>query len=160
MPEIWKPHIVVSAVIEENGRFLLVEEREQDGRLTLNQPGGLLEPGESLLQAVVREVLEEAGCAFYPEGFLGTYHLNYRMENGEDISYVRFAFIGKAGERQDRGLDPDIVRTVWMTADELVACPARHRSAVVMQCIADYAAGQRAPLSLVSRYQFVDRTGS
>lgn len=160
MPEIWKPHIVVSAVIEEDGRFLLVEEREADGSLTLNQPGGLLEPGESLQQAVVREVLEESACEFCPEGFLGVYHLNYRMGNGEDISYVRFAFTGRIGGRLNRMLDPDIVRTVWMTADEMAACPKRHRSAVVMQCIADYVAGQRAPLSLVSRYQFVDRTGS
>ena len=159
MPEIWKPHIVVAAVIEDDGRFLLVEEKEADGRLTLNQPGGLLEPGESLLQAVAREVMEETACAFYPEGFLGVYHLNYRMANGEDISYVRFAFTGKVGGQQDRLLDPDIARTLWMTADELAACPERHRSAVVMQCIADYAAGQRAPLSLVSRYQFIDRTG-
>ncbi|MCM1129707.1 MAG: NUDIX hydrolase [Alistipes senegalensis] len=159
MLDIWKPHIVVSAVIEENGRFLLVEEREADGRLTLNQPGGLLEPGESLQQAVVREVLEESACEFCPEGFLGAYHLNYRMENGEDIGYVRFAFTGRIGRRLDRQLDPDIVRTVWMTAGELAACPGRHRSAVVMQCIEDYAAGQRAPLSLVSRYRFIDRAG-
>lgn len=157
MSGIWRPYIVVAAVVEREGRFLLVEEKEADGRLTLNQPAGLLEAGESLEQAVVREALEESAYDFHPDGFLGAYHLNYRMENGEDISYIRFAFTGSVGTLHNRQLDPDIVRTVWMTRDEIAACPERHRSVVVMQCIEDYAAGRKAPLTYVSRYKFVNR---
>jgi ADP-ribose pyrophosphatase YjhB (NUDIX family) len=142
----------VAAVIEQDGRFLLVEEREANGRLTLNQPGGLLEAGESLEQAVKREALEESAYDFHPDGFLGTYHLNYRMPDGSDVSYIRFAFTGSIGILHNRPLDPDIVRTVWMTKDEMAACPERHRSVVVMQCIEDYVAGQKAPLSYVSRF--------
>ncbi len=151
MSEIWRPYIVVAAVIEQEGRFLLVEEREANGSLKLNQPAGLLEAGESLEQAVIRETLEESAYDFHPGGFLGTYHLNFRMEDGKDISYIRFAFTGSVGVLHNRPLDPDIVRTVWMTRDEIAACPERHRSLVVMQCIDDYVAGQKAPLSFVSR---------
>lgn len=157
MSDIWRPYIVVAAVVEHNGRFLLVEEREADGRLTLNQPGGLLEAGESLEEAVKREVLEESAYDFHPDGFLGTYHLNYRMPDGSDISYIRFAFTGSVSTLHDRPLDPDIIRTVWMTRDEMAACLDRHRSVVVMQCIEDYAAGQKAPLSYVSRYKFINK---
>lgn len=160
MLDIWRPYIVVAAVVEQDGRFLLVEEREANGKLTLNQPGGLLEAGESLEQAVKREVLEESAYDFHPDGFLGTYHLNYHMLDGSDISYIRFAFTGNVGTLHDRPLDPDIARTVWMTRDEIVSCPKRHRSVVVMQCIEDYVAGQRAPLSYVSRYKFVNRAAS
>ncbi|MDL2284673.1 NUDIX hydrolase [Oxalobacter sp. OttesenSCG-928-P03] len=160
MSEIWRPYVVVAAVIEQDGRFLLVEEREANGSLTLNQPAGLLEAGESLEQAVIRETLEESAYDFHPDGFLGTYHLNYRMPDGSDISYLRFAFTGRVGTLHDQPLDPDIVRTVWMTRDELAACRERHRSAVVMQCIEDYLAGRGAPLSVVSRYKVVNRTVS
>lgn len=160
MSDIWRPYIVVAAVVEQAGRFLLVEEREANGKLTLNQPGGLLEAGESLQQAVVREALEESAYDFHPDGFLGTYHLNYRMPDGSDISYIRFAFTGSVGMLHNRPLDPDIIRTVWMTRDEMAACPECHRSAVVMQCIEDYVIGQKAPLAYVSRYKFVNRAVS
>jgi len=160
MSEIWRPYIVVAAVVERDGRFLLVEERETNGMLTLNQPGGLLEAGESLQQAVVREALEESAYDFHPDGFLGTYHLNYRMPDGSDISYIRFAFTGSVGTLHNRPLDPDIIRTVWMTRDEIASCLERHRSAVVMQCIEDYVTGQKAPLSYVSQYKFINRAAS
>lgn len=160
MSDIWRPYIVVAAVIEQNGRFLLVEEREANGSFTLNQPAGLLEAGESLEQAVIRETLEESAYDFHPDGFLGAYHLNYRMENGSDVSYIRFAFTGTVGTLHNRPLDPDIVRTVWMTRDELAACREQHRSVVVMQCIDDYVTGQKAPLSVVSRYKVINRVAS
>lgn len=154
MSQPWKPFIVAAAIIEHKGRFLLVEEREKDGKLTLNQPSGLLEPGESILEAVVRETREESTYEFIPTDFLGVYHLNYNFPNGEDISYIRFAFIGNIGKQFDLPLDNDIIRTVWMTYDEFKACPERHRSVVVGQCIEDYVNGIKAPLSVVSRYTY------
>ena len=156
MSQRWRPYIVVAGIIEKDGRFLLVEEREADGQITLNQPGGLLEAGESLVQAVAREVLEESAYAFFPEAFLGAYHLSYRFPDGEDVSYIRFAFTGSVGEQAMRELDPDIVRIHWMTKEELLACVDRHRSVVVMQCIEDYLAGQRFPLSAIARYTGMD----
>ena len=146
----WKPAVTVAAVIERDGRFLLIEEKTSDG-LRLNQPAGHLEPHESLEQAVARETLEETAHAFTPTAFLGAYlapNLSQRSQP-EVVTYLRFAFAGELGGKQDRPLDDGIVRVLWMTRDELAACPERHRSPLVLTCIDDYLAGRRAPLSLL-----------
>ncbi len=152
----WKPNVTVAALIERDGRFLLVEEDTSDG-LLLNNPAGHLDPGESPLQGVIRETLEETACAFTPEGFLGMYMSRFRRtRTGEDITYLRMTFFGSVSE-PDPALEFDegIVRTVWMTADEIRACPERHRSPLVMECLESYLAGQRYPLSIVTVHDSV-----
>lgn len=146
----WKPNVTVAALIERDGRFLLVEEETSDG-LLLNNPAGHLDPGESPIEGVIRETLEETTCTFTPEGFLGVYMSRFRRtRTGEDITYLRMAFCGSVSEANPAlQLDEGIVRTVWMTLDELHASAARHRSPLVLQCIQDYLAGQRAPLALI-----------
>ena len=146
----WKPSVTVAAVIEQEGRFLLVEEHTADG-LRLNNPAGHLDPGESLLQAVVREVLEETARAFTPTHLIGTYLARLQRDRtGEDITYLRFAFAGELGAVvPGRSLDSGIVRTVWMTPDEVRASAARHRSPLVLRCMEDHLRGQRYPLELV-----------
>jgi ADP-ribose pyrophosphatase YjhB (NUDIX family) len=146
----WMPHVTVAAVIEHGGRFLLVEEETTDG-LRLNNPAGHLEPGESPEQGVVREALEETARAFAPQCLVGVYlSRQQRHDRDTDITYLRFAFGGSVGDADPlRRLDKGIVRTVWMTPDELRACPDRHRSPLVMACIDDHLAGRRHPLDLV-----------
>ena len=68
----WKPNVTVAAVVERDGRFLLVEEDTERGRL-YNQPAGHLDEGETLLRAVARETLEETAYTFEPRGLLGVY---------------------------------------------------------------------------------------
>lgn len=150
MSTIWKPSVTVAAIIEQDGRFLLVEEETPDG-IRINQPAGHLEAGESLEEAVIREALEETACDFLPEALVGMYmSRNVASQRaGKDATYLRFAFAGKPGTQHDRPLDTGILRTVWMTRDALAACPERHRSPLVLRCIDDYLAGQRAPLSLI-----------
>ncbi len=150
-----RPEITVAAVIERNNRFLLVEEETEYGVL-LNQPAGHLEADESLLEAVIRETLEETACELIAEALVGVYLLQYNLENNKKVSFLRFAFTGDIGLKQDRPLDPDILRTVWMTYDEIAACPERHRSSLVLKSIDDYLKGQRIPLSVLSTY-FVER---
>ena len=72
MDRSWKPNVTVAAVIERDGRFLLVEEETPEG-LRFNQPAGHLEEGESLIEARVRETLEEAAYHFTPEYLVGIY---------------------------------------------------------------------------------------
>lgn len=146
----WKPSVTVAAVIAEHGKYLLVEEMTAEG-LRLNNPAGHLDPGESLLDAVVREVLEETARAFTPTALVGSYLARFRhSRSGEDITYLRFAICGTVGEAiAGRALDEPIRRTLWMTADELRAEPQRHRSPLLMRCIDDHLAGQRGPLSLL-----------
>lgn len=150
MPNRWKPNVTVAAIIERDGRFLLVEEDTADG-LRLNNPAGHLDPGESPIEACVREVLEETAHDFAPAALVGVYLNRFtRTRTGHDITYLRFAFAGTVGTHHEwRALDEGIVRTVWMTLDELHASAARHRSPLVLQCIQDYLAGQRAPLALI-----------
>ena len=140
----------MAAVIEQSGHYLLVEEMTAEG-LKLNNPAGHLDPGESLIEAVVREALEETARPFAPQALVGTYLARFRhVRTGEDITYLRFAICGTVGDViAGRALDEPIVRTLWMTPEELRACPERHRSRLVMRCIDDHRAGQRAPLSLL-----------
>ncbi len=145
----WKPSVTVAAVIERAGRFLIIEEHTPAG-LRLNQPAGHLDPGESLLQAVVRETLEETAHDFIPTALVGFYLARFRPAGAAaDVTYLRVTFCGEAGMDHGTALDDGIVRVLWLTYDELAACPERHRSELVLRCVDDYRSGQRAPLSLL-----------
>ena len=146
----FRPSVTVAAVIARDGRYLLVEEETPEG-LMLNNPAGHLEQGESPLEAVVREALEETARAFVPETFLGVYLARFvRPEQSEDVTYVRLAFSGSVGEEiAGRRLDEGIRRTLWMSEAELAACADRHRSPLVLQCVRAHAAGRRLPLQAV-----------
>lgn len=168
---IWKPSATVAAVVRDGTRFLLVEEHTPEG-LKLNNPAGHLEQGEGPLEAVVRETLEETARPFAPQAFLGCYLSRFRRpilhsvtdrlreenygerhitkDSIEDVTYLRLAFVGTVGEEiAGRGYDREIVRTVWMTLDELRATRERHRSPLVLRCIEDAAAGRHWPLEAV-----------
>jgi ADP-ribose pyrophosphatase YjhB (NUDIX family) len=143
----WKPNVTVAAVIEQNGRFLLVEEDTPDG-LLLNTPAGHLDPGESPAEGCIRETLEETAHHFTPTALLGIYMARTRRD--EDITYMRFAFAGTLGALEEgRALDEGIVRTLWMTADEIRASTARHRSPLLLRCVEDYLVGKRYPLDAI-----------
>jgi 8-oxo-dGTP pyrophosphatase MutT (NUDIX family) len=155
MPERWKPSVTVAAIIEQQidgaSRYLLVEEHTPEG-LMLNNPAGHLDPGETPQQGVVREALEETACIFTPDRLVGVYLTRFqRPASGEDVTYLRFAFGGTVGAADPaRALDDGIVRTLWMTLAELRASVARHRSALVLMCIEDHAAGKRLPLDSIT----------
>ena len=154
----WKPNVTVAAVIERDGRFLLVEEHTSHG-LKLNTPAGHLDPGESPAEGCAREALEETAHHFVPTALVGVYMARFqrqptasaeRRDSEEDITYLRFAFAGTLGDFvQGRALDEGIVRTLWMTPDEIRASVERHRSPLLLQCIEDYLGGARHPLSLI-----------
>ena len=146
---VWKPHVVVAAVIERDGRFLLVEEETADG-LRFNQPAGHLEEGESLLDAVRREVFEETAHHFEPEALLGVYRWRHPAR---ERTYVRFAFTGTVtGHDPSARLDEGILRAVWMTPEEIRATAQRHRSPLLARCVEDYLAGKSYPLDLLTDF--------
>ena len=134
---IWKPNVTVAAVIERDGKFLLVEEETSQG-VRFNQPAGHLEAGESLLAAVA---LDQIGI--------------YRWHSTEsDTTYLRFAFTGAiTGHDPELSLDTGILQAVWLTHDEIRATQTRHRSPLVLRCIEDYLADKQYPLDLLVRYE-------
>ena len=144
----WRPSVTVAGVIERDGRFLFVEE-VANGRRVLNQPAGHLDPGESLVEAVVREVLEETAHRFQPTGLVGIYRWRY---DKEDVTFLRFAFRGEVeGVENGRALDKEILAAVWLAPAELAARRAEHRSPLVQQCVDDYLAGRSFPLDVLSK---------
>jgi 8-oxo-dGTP pyrophosphatase MutT (NUDIX family) len=150
----WKPNVTVAAVIARGAgdreEFLLVEEETPEG-LRLNNPAGHLDPGESPQQGAVREALEETARVFMPDRIVGIYLTRVqRPPTGEDVTYLRVAFGGSAAAADPlRRLDSGIVRTLWLTLDEIRAGKARHRSPLVLRGIEDWCAGRRFPLDLV-----------
>ena len=135
--------VTVAAIVERNGRFLMVEEETGQG-VVLNQPAGHLEPGESLLEAVVRETLEETGYAFEPEALLGFYRWGHV---DKPVTFLRVAFFGSATDPAGPvTLDEGILATHWLTRDQLIAQPGRLRSPMVTRCIDDYLGGRRLEL--------------
>jgi 8-oxo-dGTP pyrophosphatase MutT (NUDIX family) len=152
-PTRWKPSVTVAAIVRrEDGRYLLVEEETREG-LRLNNPAGHLDPGESLIEAVVRETLEETGCALTPEALVGVYLSRFRRTDGEEVTYLRFAFTGRVGDPDPAAkLDEGIVRALWMTPDEVRASASRHRSPLVLQCLEDHLAGRRFPLEALQTH--------
>jgi len=144
----WRPSVTVAAVIERDGRLLFVEEMA-NGRRVLNQPAGHLDPGETLAQAVAREVLEETAHRFTPTALLGVYRWLY---DKEDVTFLRFAFLGRVeGVEAGRALDKEILAAVWLTPGELAARLAEHRSPLVQQCVDDFLAGRSFPLEVLSK---------
>lgn len=142
----WKPHVTVAAVVERNGRFLIVEE-VSDGQQVYNQPAGHLDEGESLIKAAVRETREETAWSFSPEALVGI----YRWHNPDsNRTYLRVCFTGQCTSHDpSQPLDAGILRAAWLSRAELSAS-GRLRSPLVLRCIDDYLAGTRYPLSLLS----------
>jgi phosphatase NudJ len=151
----WKPSVTVAAIIERDGKFLLVEEHTPEG-LRLNNPAGHLDPGESPLQACARETLEETAFHFSPVALVGIYLSRFDravlgQDESSDITYLRFAFRGELGQHVvGQALDQGIVRTLWLTPDEIRACAHLHRSPLLIKCMEDYLAGKAYPLDLIT----------
>ncbi|MBC7162131.1 MAG: NUDIX hydrolase [Immundisolibacter sp.] len=144
---IWTPRVTVAAIVERDGRFLLVEELAE-GRLVLNQPAGHLEHGESLIDACRRETLEETGWKVEPESVVGLYR---RVEPTSGITTLRVCFSARPVEHYpDQPLDTGIERAVWLDREALAACADRHRTELVLRCLDDYLAGARHPLALLA----------
>jgi len=142
----WKPNVTVAAVVERDGRFLIVKEHTDLG-IGFNQPAGHLERGETLSDAVVRETLEETGWRVTPQALIGVYQAEAAHA---DITYLRFAFLCHAIEHlPEQPLDQGIIEAQWLSREEINSLGAQLRSPAVMRCLDDYLAGQRYPLEMI-----------
>lgn len=143
---IWKPHVTVSAIVSVNDKFLLIREIS-DGQSVINQPSGHLEENETLVDAIIRETLEESAWHFNPSHLIGIYRWK-SLHNNQ--TYIRFAFTGEVSDfEKTRTLDEGIIETLWLNHEELLENRDRLRSPMVLQCINDYLQGKRFPLELI-----------
>jgi 8-oxo-dGTP pyrophosphatase MutT (NUDIX family) len=143
----WRPSITVAAIVESDGRFLLVEELI-GGHHVLNQPAGRVEPEEHLVDAVVRETLEETGWHFVPEWLLGVYP--WRSPHAQRSS-LRFAFAGRVRAHEpQRVLDEPVVAVHWLSREQLLHPPWPLRTPLVLRCIDDWYGGRRLPLAAIN----------
>lgn len=144
----WQPDVTVATVVVRDGRLLMVEEQVQ-GELVLNQPAGHLEPDESLVEAALRETLEETGWEVALTAFIGAYQWTSPRDGKQ---FLRMAFAAEP-RRHDptRPLDEGIVQALWLTPAELAGESARHRSPVVWRVAEDFLAGRRLPLQALTQ---------
>ncbi|WP_428354330.1 NUDIX hydrolase [Methyloprofundus sp.] len=146
---VWKPHVTVAAIIEREQRFLLVEE-ETDNGIAFNQPAGHLESGESLLNAVIREVNEETAWQFTPEYITS---IQLWRKNPDFSSFLRVCFVGTCHDHQpEQKLDDGIIATHWLTRDEIIARKTQLRSPLVLTTIDQYLSGEHYPLTLLKTF--------
>lgn len=146
---VWKPHVTVAAVIEQKGRFLLVEEQTSNG-LQFNQPAGHLEENESLIEAVRREVFEETAWQFKPEYLVS---IQLWRKRSRAPTFLRCCFAGQChSHNPDQALDEGVIATHWLTQAEIQAQSKRLRSPLVALSVAEYLSGQRYPLDLLKTF--------
>lgn len=146
----WAPHVTVATVVEREGRFLLVYEHAE-GQRVYNQPAGHLEPGESLLEAAVRETLEETRWRVKPTALIG---IDLYLAPANGVTYLRHTFAAEAlAECPEQPLDEDIIEPCWLSREELLARRAQWRSPLVMQAVDDYLSGNQYPLELLRSNQ-------
>ncbi|MDE0951280.1 MAG: NUDIX hydrolase [Halioglobus sp.] len=144
----WVPHVTVACVIEQDGKYLMVEERDKfSGKMVFNQPAGHLEEGESLADAALRETLEETGWRVKLTGVLSV-ALHTASQTG--ITYCRTTFLAEPLESVENAvLDPDIHAVHWLDYESIVARSARMRSPLALAVIERYRQGIAHPLDLL-----------
>jgi phosphatase NudJ len=142
-------HVTVAAIIRRNNQYLLVKEYASSGDIVYNQPAGHVELNESIIDAVIREVAEETGLDYKPTAMVGTYLLS-PATNGK--TYLRFCFVGDIPDDQEPNpQDPDIIDNCWFSQEEIASMKnSQLRSALVLECLADYLKGVRIPLETLS----------
>lgn len=150
MSNRFKPNSTVAVIIEHEGKFLMVEElnEDEDNRRVFGMPSGHIEAKESILEAAQREGREETGCEVELIALTGIYDY---VKDYETIE--RFCFAAKLKELPERLLsqDPDheILNVRWYTKEEIYEKKAQWRTRLVGACMDDYFKGQRYPLELL-----------
>ena len=142
-------HLTVAAIIEHDQQFLMVEEYSKKlKKNVINQPAGHVENNEPILDAIVRETLEETAYMVKPEKIIGIYQ-SFIDENNDNTQYLRVCYACSLIMKTDNALDPDIVRALWLNKEEILSL-SNARSPMVKQCLSDYLAGKSFPLEFIT----------
>ncbi|PJE76365.1 NUDIX hydrolase [Candidatus Uhrbacteria bacterium CG10_big_fil_rev_8_21_14_0_10_48_16] len=145
--------IIVVGFIERDGKLLVIRERPaelpHDHEPVMNQPAGHLEKNELLTDAVVREVLEETGYHVRPVELVGVHQITVTSEERTVLAFLfRCELID---ETQHEIEAPEIVETLWLTQEEIMARANEHRSRSTTKRFETYFSGARFPLELLTQ---------
>lgn len=125
----------------------MVEEMSS-GKVVLNQPAGHLDEGENLIDAIIRETLEETAWTFEATGIIS---IDLWQNPQKVLTFLRVNFSGDCIRHEPhRPLDDGILRALWLTPDEIDARTDQLRSPMVQRCIHNYLAGKMYPLDMLS----------
>ena len=144
----FEPHVTVAVVCEKDGKFLFVEEISQQKKV-INQPAGHVEANETLIEAALRETLEETGWQVVISHFIGVYVLD--APNG--VTYYRMCFAATPLKQVTTDYDEGIIGPIWLNLEQLNARQGQLRSALVVQCVEDYLNNPAIPLSNIREFR-------
>lgn len=156
--ERWKPHATVATIVEQDGRFLLVEEERlinDKGELGIvyNQPAGHVDAGESIFAAALRETLEETRWQVELSHLIGIYVFT-APANG--VTYHRYCFAAQAiKELPENPLDDGIISARWFSWEEIQQLD-NLRSPLVKRCLQDHIDGKQYPLDVIYEHRFTE----
>lgn len=139
---------VVGAIIERDGKFLLVKETKVTAKDKWSHPAGWLEVGENPIEAVKREVKEETGFDFEPKNILGIYFL-VKREAGVIHHPVKIIFLGNISNKETAKLAEDVSETKWFTPEAIENMGPELRDLDIKQMVEDYLSGKRYSLDLI-----------
>lgn len=145
----WLPRVTVATVVEKDGKFLMVEE-DIYGERILNQPAGHLEPGETLVDAAVRETKEETGWLVRIDHLI---EFSQWTSPNSHNHYLRSCFAGTVVHFDpDQTLDEGIICAQWMSRDEVAQNADRLRSPLVLHHIDLHISGKKTSTDVFSYY--------
>ncbi|MCA1773509.1 MAG: NUDIX domain-containing protein [Halomonas sp.] len=139
-------HSTCACVIQQDERFLMVEEARGGAATVFNQPAGHIEPGEGPMAAMLREVAEETAWQVTLTGYLGLYIFHTRGK-----TFHSHGFIATPVTFLATPLDTDITATHWLTLTEIQVLDSagRLRSPLVVTRIEDALKGNGYPLDVI-----------
>jgi ADP-ribose pyrophosphatase YjhB (NUDIX family) len=142
---------VVGAIIERNGKILLVKEAKKEADIgKWNHPAGWIEVGEDPIEAVKREVKEETGLEFTPTHILGIYSL--ARKNLKPIHHpIKIIFIGNISDKETKELSEDVSENKWFTPVEIEKMDSNTlRDLDIKKMVKDYFSGKKYPLDIIT----------
>lgn len=139
-------HLTVAMVIERNHQYLMVKEL-RNGQICYNQPAGHVEPGETPIEAAIRETLEETAWHIEPTSII-SFSTFKAPSNG--VTYYRLAFAANTIKFDESAeIDSDIEDALWLSYEDILKFKSKLRSPMVLQALDDYRSGQCYSLDLL-----------
>jgi len=131
------PHLAVATAVFQGDRVLAVQRRNPPAENTWALPGGSVQLGETVFEAVIRETLEETGIQVRPVRFLTAVDAIYRDASNRvrfhyTILYVLAEYMSGQPMPQD-----DALEARWLTIQELHALPFERNTLRIIEEIVE-----------------------